>query len=211
MNCQTFLLRPRANFCYFSTGDTIPSFLWITSTTRSSQNHHTRGRTGHPPAGSRSQSLARPKFPSRANTILAGMLARGVDIIARDYVKVTRSVTRRREPARARSDKAGLIGSRCESRDRLAHDPFHTQRAWRGSWHTRRSLARSALGRGRLPPELGAGDIQAQASRPPGWAGVLNPDAESPRTGIVDRDSGPRRLLPMEAAEHAAEGHAACR
>jgi len=54
-------------------------------------------------------------------------------------------------------------------------------------------------GRGRLPPELGAGDIQAHASRPPGRAGVLNPDAESPRTGIVDRDSGPRRLFLMES------------
>jgi len=45
------------------------------------------------------------------------MLAKGVDIIVADYVKVTRSVTRRREPARARSDKAGLIGSRCKSCD----------------------------------------------------------------------------------------------
>ena len=49
--------------------------------------------------------LARPKFPSRASDTFI-VLARGVDIIARDYVKVTRSVTRRREPARARSDKA---------------------------------------------------------------------------------------------------------
>jgi hypothetical protein len=28
---------------------------------------------------------------------------------------------------------------------------------------------------------------------------TLNPDAETPRTGIVDRDSGPRGLFPMES------------
>jgi hypothetical protein len=77
-----------------------------------------RGQMGHLPAGSRSHP--RPPQVPLASLRHLHPLARGVDIIARDYVKVTRSVTRRREPARARSDKTGLIGSRCKSRDRLA-------------------------------------------------------------------------------------------
>jgi hypothetical protein len=125
--------------------------------------------------------LARPKFPSRASGTFI-VLARGVDIIARDYVKVTRSVTRRREPARARSDNAGIIGSRCKSRDQARQAFFYLieSEPGRGSWPTRRSLARSSrpsyirdeagslrsLGRARTS--------QQKASRHPGWAGVIN-------------------------------------
>ena len=128
-----------------------------------------RGRTGHPPAGSRSHP--RPPQVPLASLILPHPLARGVDIIARDYVKVTRSVSRRRELARARSENAGILGSRCKSRDRLAHDPFHAASLARLLAYATKPCPVGhpfTSGRGQLPPELGAGDIQA---RPAGLQG----------------------------------------
>jgi hypothetical protein len=119
-------------------------------------------------------SIPRPPQVPLASLRILHPLARGVDIIARDYVKVTRSVTRRRELARARSENAGILGSRCKSRDRLAHDLPHP-RAWRGSWPTRRQPCPvghpSTSSRGQLPPELGAGDIQARPAGPRGGRG----------------------------------------
>jgi len=158
-----------------------------------------RGRTGHPPAGSRSHPRP-PQVPLASHRILHP-LARGVDIIACDYVKVDRRSTRRREPARARSDKAALSDRAARA---VTGSPtiFYIREPGAALGTRDEALPgrpiQSHPGRGRLPPELGAGDIQAQASRPPGWAGVLNPDAESPRTGIPDQDSGPRRLLLLE-------------
>jgi hypothetical protein len=125
--------------------------------------------------------LARPKFPSRASCTFI-LLARGVDIIARDYVKVTRSVTRRREAARARSDNAGIIGSRCKSRDQARPNilPLNRIRAWA------RLLAHATKPCPVVPSinirdeagslrSLGrARSSEHDASRRPGWAGVIN-------------------------------------
>ena len=132
-----------------------------------------RGRTGHPPAGSRSQSLARPKFPSRANTILAGMLARGVDILARDYVKPQPKA----EAGGGSRPGQGPIMPALSDRDaravtRLAQAFFHLIESppGRGSWPTRRSLARSAHPKtsGTRPAPSGAWGGRQERKKPAG-------------------------------------------
>jgi hypothetical protein len=57
-------------------------------------------------------SILRPPQVPLASLRILHPLARGVDIIARDYVKVDRRSTRRRELARARSENAGFELSR---------------------------------------------------------------------------------------------------
>jgi len=76
-----------------------------------------RGRTGTSPAHRITQTRAGPKFPQRAKR------AEGLDIIL-DYVKVERSETRRRKPARARSENGAILGSRARRVTRAKKDFF---------------------------------------------------------------------------------------
>ena len=138
--------------------------------------------------------LARPKFPSRASETFI-VLARGVDIIARDYVKP------QPKAEAGGGSRPGQGPIRPGLSDRAA-------RAVTGSLtipFIREPGAALALatkpctvGPGPRPAPSGAwgGRLPSTTQPASGRAGVLNPDAESPRTGIVDRDSGPEETLP---------------
>jgi len=77
---------------------------------------------------------------------------------------------RRRESARARSDKGALIGQRCKGRDRSLGDGVVAKGAGLAPLREPCPFAK----RGRLPPELGAGvlSIIEKGAGHGWWAGV---------------------------------------
>ena len=152
--------------------------------------------------------LARHKFPSRASDTFI-VLARGVDIIARDYVKVDRRSTRRRELARARSENAGILGSRCKSRVRLAHDLCIREPGAALGSRDEALPGRPSKNNWPRPDPSAAwgGRHPSTTGRPPGWAGVVNPDARVPEDR--NRGSGFRSEATPPYGKHPTRGRRA--
>jgi hypothetical protein len=104
-----------------------------------------------------------------------------------------------------------ILGSRCKSRDRLAHDLPHTASLARLLAHATTALpGRPSLNiRPRPAPSAAwGGRHQSTTSRPPGRAGVFNPDARVPEdrnrgSGFRSEGTPPYEKHPTPAEEHA--------